>query len=116
MPQAHNKESIRETKSSLKCLQFPVHQQLSEHLEHIISVVKKLPLEIKEINQEVKHWLKTSLAIIGERSRPKSHQKLNQLFLTLYVGGIWFGAQGPDLRGACGGAVGCGALSLCSGR
>lgn len=71
---------------------------------------EKLPLEIKEINQEVKHWLKTSLAIIGERSSPKSHQKLNQLFLRCGVGGIWFGAQGPDLRGACGGAVGCGGL------
>ena len=71
---------------------------------------EKLPLEIKEINQEVKHWLKTSLANIGERSRLKSHRKLNQLFLCCGAGGIWFGAQGPDLRGVCGGTVGFGGL------
>lgn len=40
---------------------------------------EKLPSEITEINQEVKHLLKTSLEITGERSSLKRHQKLNQL-------------------------------------
>ena len=48
--QAHIiRESIRETKSSLKCLQFQVRQQLSKHLEHIISVVKNCPQKLRKL-------------------------------------------------------------------
>lgn len=46
---------------------------------HYLSCKKKLPSEVKKINQEVKHLLKTSLEIIGERLSLKCQRKLDQL-------------------------------------
>lgn len=47
---------------------------------------EKLPSEISEINQGVKHLLKTSLEIIGERSGLKGQRKLGQLVSVPFSG------------------------------